>query len=192
MDLNDIRKELENYKLTEKDLCHVDDPVKSAKKNTEMKAVSETKKCRHCAMYIPKAAKICPYCRKKIGLTLPAKVFLGLFAIGFLAAMCGKGNTPSAPPPSPAEIAQRAKEQERDDAKFMAKEFVEKSLKAPSTAKFQSTYDFAASQEKNGNWKVYGYVDAQNSFGAMLRNKFLVTMKKKGDQWFLVDLNMWE
>lgn len=35
------------------------------------------KKCRYCAMMIPKEAKICPHCRKRQGWTLPAKIVLG-------------------------------------------------------------------------------------------------------------------
>ncbi len=30
--------------------------------------MSEEKKCRHCAMMIPKEAKVCPHCRKKQGI----------------------------------------------------------------------------------------------------------------------------
>lgn len=29
--------------------------------------MSDEKKCKHCAMMIPKEAKVCPYCRKKLG-----------------------------------------------------------------------------------------------------------------------------
>ena len=41
-----------------------------------------------------------------------------------------------------------------------------KLLKAPSTAK----YDSDATGSGNGPWKVTGTVDAENSFGAMLRS----------------------
>lgn len=39
------------------------------------------KKCRHCAMMIPKEAKICPYCRKKQGASMVVAFFLILFII---------------------------------------------------------------------------------------------------------------
>lgn len=54
-----------------------------------------------------------------------------------------------------------------------AKYEVEKQLKAPSTAKFCKEYE--AQIIRNGNtWSVEGWVDAQNSFGATLRNEFVV------------------
>jgi hypothetical protein len=54
------------------------------------------KKCRYCAMMIPKDAKICPHCRRKLGWTMPAKIFLGLIILGVLGSFMGK-NSPEAP-----------------------------------------------------------------------------------------------
>jgi len=42
------------------------------------------KKCRHCAMFIPKEAKICPHCRKRQGMSLPLKIILIIFGIALL------------------------------------------------------------------------------------------------------------
>lgn len=54
-----------------------------------------------------------------------------------------------------------------------AKSEVEKQLKAPSTAEFCKEYETEII--RNGNtWSIEGWVDAQNSFGAMLRNDFVV------------------
>ncbi len=44
------------------------------------------------------------------------------------------------------------------------------------------------SEDKNGKeikdtWNVSGYVDAQNSFGAMIRSRWFVQMKKVGEVW---------
>jgi hypothetical protein len=38
-------------------------------------------------------------------------------------------------------------------------------------------------------WQVTGYVDAQNSYGAMLRTKWYVKVKKIGDDWKLVSID---
>lgn len=52
---------------------------------------------------------------------------------------------------------------------------VEKKLKAPSTAEFCDSYE--AEIQKDGNtWTVEGWVDAQNSFGAMIRSDFTVKL----------------
>jgi hypothetical protein len=51
------------------------------------------KKCKYCAMIIPKEAKICPHCRKRQGWTLPAKLGLGIIIfiviIGIIAQLFG-------------------------------------------------------------------------------------------------------
>lgn len=50
----------------------------------------EEKKCKYCAMMIPKEAKICPHCRKKQGMSLLVK-----FALGFIGFILLVGNFPS-------------------------------------------------------------------------------------------------
>ena len=101
----------------------------------------------------------------------------------------------SRPPLTPEQIANNQLFADSDAAKIRAKEYVEASLKAPSTAKWPGYSEFATarSKDKKGNvikdvWEVASYVDAQNSYGAMIRTKFLVTMKKTGEDWKLVEL----
>lgn len=48
------------------------------------------KKCKHCAMMIPKAAKICPHCRKKQGWTMPAKIVMGLIIFSAFIPLLGR------------------------------------------------------------------------------------------------------
>ena len=67
------------------------------------------KKCRYCATIIPKEAKICPNCRKKLGWTWPAKIVAVLFVLFVIGTVAGKSNPPAerapeAPPPPPIEI----------------------------------------------------------------------------------------
>lgn len=73
------------------------------------------KKCRYCAMMIPKNAKICPHCRKALGWTWPAKIVVGLFVLGMIGAFMGKNNqdAPQAPKPAtkPVEIISITSEQ---------------------------------------------------------------------------------
>jgi hypothetical protein len=53
------------------------------------------KKCKYCAMTIPKEAKICPFCRKKLGWTLPAKIFaLSLLFIVIVSAYTNLNEKP--------------------------------------------------------------------------------------------------
>lgn len=51
--------------------------------------MTEEKKCKHCAMMIPRDAKICPHCREKLGLTWPVKIFLALIVVGIFGAFIG-------------------------------------------------------------------------------------------------------
>lgn len=69
------------------------------------------------------------------------------------------------------------------------KQFIEGGLKAPSTAVFASQSQSDITNTGDGSFRVNSYVDAQNSFGAMIRTDFTCTVKYEGgDQWGLVDL----
>lgn len=57
------------------------------------------------------------------------------------------------------------------------KEVVEENLVSPSSAKFCPFKELRI-QDDYPNYVVRGYVDSQNSFGAMIRSDFVVTMKK--------------
>ena len=62
---------------------------------------------------------------------------------------------------------------DRFDAIVVAEKIVKDNLKSPSTAKFCGNSDYTVTCSGN-TWTVKGYVDAQNSFGATLRNNFTV------------------
>lgn len=63
-------------------------------------------------------------------------------------------------------------------------------LKAPSTAKFSEDW---VSQTGPTSWKVIGVVDAQNGFGAMLRQRYVCTAERAPDRWVVngVDFTDW-
>lgn len=65
---------------------------------------------------------------------------------------------------------------EARNAKVCAVKAVEDSLKSPSTADFCSYNDMTATNLGGDKWKVTGYVDAQNSFEATLRENWTVTL----------------
>jgi hypothetical protein len=88
--------------------------------------------------------------------------------------------------------ALKAKQQsKKTEAWVMAQEFVTKSLATPSTASFGGAFSDqgpnCVTSLGNGVYRVNGWVDAQNRFGAMIRSDFSVTVKDEGnDQWSLV------
>jgi len=73
----------------------------------------------------------------------------------------------------------------------MAEDFVRGGLKAPSTARFGSVFggdyqrpDDCVSVLGGGRYRVVGWVDAQNSFGALIRNNFVCVLRDRGnDMW---------
>lgn len=64
----------------------------------------------------------------------------------------------------------------RDSALFASQTFVRDSLKSPASAKFPtSSDDRGVTVRKSGDctFTVLGYVDSQNSFGAMIRSRYI-------------------
>ena len=76
------------------------------------------------------------------------------------------------------------------DAYFYGKEYVKRNLKAPSTAKFGSYGNSSVQHYTGCKFVVTGYVDSQNSFGAMLRSNYSVTMTPSGLSWTLLDIQI--
>lgn len=66
------------------------------------------------------------------------------------------------------------------DAWVCAQDVVEKNLKSPSSAKFclmsEATIHYNGEEDGGSRYTVSGYVDAQNSFGAMIRKNFTVNL----------------
>jgi hypothetical protein len=68
----------------------------------------------------------------------------------------------------------------------LAKHEVESRLKSPSSAKFPSQSE-ANISEVGDKYIVKSYVDAENSFGASIRNKFTVTLRKNSSGKYIVE-----
>lgn len=88
---------------------------------------------------------------------------------------------------------QRMDWREREDptmAYLMMEDFVKKRLKAPKTAEFPSVWSgrqdhvtYLGSQR----YRIVSYVDAQNSFGALIRNNFVGEVEQiSEDRWSLI------
>ncbi|MEI6846583.1 MAG: hypothetical protein WCK32_00865 [Chlorobiaceae bacterium] len=76
---------------------------------------------------------------------------------------------------------------ERADAFDNVKAYALSKLKTPSTATFASYSDENTTVGKNGNiYSVISYVDAQNGYGAMIREKYFgVVQRSKEGKWLL-------
>ncbi|PHM66725.1 DNA translocase FtsK [Xenorhabdus sp. KJ12.1] len=77
-------------------------------------------------------------------------------------------------------------------AYIYAEKLISSHLKAPSTAKFASYYDVKSYKPEECKFNFIGHVDAQNSFGAMIRTKFnvIVRYEPKSDKYYLENLDM--
>lgn len=62
------------------------------------------------------------------------------------------------------------------DAITIAEKQVKAKLKSPSTAKFSAASETSVTRSGN-TWRVTGWVDAQNGFGATLRNSYTVKIE---------------
>lgn len=88
--------------------------------------------------------------------------------------------------------AERQFQRDRAEAVAMAKEFVKRRLKAPASADFASILEHSVTPAGSNQFVVSGYVDAQNSFGAQIRTRYVCKLKRVDDKgnWQLIELVM--
>lgn len=78
-------------------------------------------------------------------------------------------------------------------AKVMCEGFVEDRLRAPATADFASITETQVDtvDADAGVYEVRSHVDAQNAFGAMIRNSYTCRVRWRGDgRWVLENLEI--
>lgn len=68
---------------------------------------------------------------------------------------------------------------EASDLQYKSQEMVKQILKAPSTAKFPNINNWAFSKNPK-KIIIQSYVDSENSFGAMIRSEFQITLTSDG------------
>jgi uncharacterized OB-fold protein len=163
--------------------------------------------CSNCGKPIKKDFSICPYCRseikkekeefynpetatevqkpkvdnsnkgKSIAVVITVLLVVGII-IGFVSCCngCGTSSTPTT-----------ESEQSKEIKAFVCSQTaVEKQLKSPSTAKFPYYSDDGVSVTKlaTDKYRVSAYVDSQNSFGAMVRATYTVTITFTGEDTY--------
>lgn len=136
----------------------------------ETETVGATKKCPACRKDIdPKATK-CPFCQSdtrswvkkhQVGLIILAVIFVPIF-------MSGLTSSPTTSVPI-QRTAEEIANQKKHDFAALAIQEVEFRLKAPSTAKFNTSPTIT---EENGIYSIKSWVDSENSYGAMIRSSW--------------------
>jgi hypothetical protein len=85
-------------------------------------------------------------------------------------------------------------EDNKSMAYIMMEDFVKQRLKSPSTAEFPGVFDGKLDHVTalgNQTYRIVSYVDAQNSFGAKIRTKFIGEIKQtSADRWQLISLTL--
>jgi len=142
------------------------------------------KKCLYCTGENPDKALACAYCGKPFPAPVPKKkkdwgvVLLTLVIIALciisIALFTNDGDEPSMTT--------------SESAWYACRQFTEDRLKAPTTAKFERYNSSRVTQYGNGEWGVSMYVDAENSFGAMIRSDFECRLRKEGENWRLINI----
>ena len=127
-------------------------------------------KCPHCKTGVDPEASICPHCRGKIYQWTFTKIFIaGGIGIIVLLMLIGSFFSSS----STSSTATNAPVNRKIDSIGFAEYMIKDLLKAPSTAKFVDVNAYELTDQKDV-WVVTGYVDSQNSFGAMIRNSWKI------------------
>lgn len=79
----------------------------------QQQPAGETKICKYCAMAVPKAASICPHCRKRLGthpVTMGCAILLGgVVLIGIIGSLSSSSKPPT-PAPAVSDADYKAKE----------------------------------------------------------------------------------
>jgi hypothetical protein len=86
---------------------------------------------------------------------------------------------PSEPPTRPPSVPSTG---DLASAYVSCKDWVESQLKAPAGAQWQPSPEVSIAQV-GGDWRVVGYVDAPNSFNALIRNTYDCTVTISGKNW---------
>jgi hypothetical protein len=138
--------------------------------------------CKECGKEVSKKAEACPHCGfkpKRTSLfTWIVTIFVGIPIL--ISVIIAGGQSSSSEPKTPEQMAAELASQRATYARIIAEQSISKQLKAPSTADFSGYSETQVAKLKNGgpnDWIVMGFVDAQNDFGAKLRNNYQVVIE---------------
>ncbi|MBA4376972.1 MAG: hypothetical protein C0401_12490 [Anaerolinea sp.] len=142
------------------------------------------KKCQYCTGENSDRESTCAFCGRPLPkpaskkLSIWAFLLISLVVIALcigVASMISGGDSETSISPS-------------ESAWYACRQFVEDRLKAPKTADFERYDANKVTKYNKSEWIVTITVDAQNSFGAMIRSEFICSVRDQGDTWKLLSL----
>ena len=155
------------------------------------------KKCKECGEKISKKAESCPKCgspqkRKTLGC---GSLILILIILGTVGSIVSNFSTTDNKTGGKTVVKKDWREQDNSTmAYIMIEDFVKERLKSPKSADFPGVFDGRADHVTylgNQKYRITSYVDAQNSFGASIRNKFTGEIEQTSEnQWRLLSLEI--
>jgi len=113
--------------------------------------------------------------------------------VAAVAAMLTEGCGPG---PTPAAQREQTLHENKIEMWVAAQGFVKRSLRAPSTASFGSVFgeyqdpDSCVTDLGGRRYRVRGWVDAENAFGAKVRSDFVCVVKDEGETWRLESIEI--
>jgi RNA polymerase subunit RPABC4/transcription elongation factor Spt4 len=146
-------------------------------------SINEVQECSECGNNFQSSYSTCPHCdtsqseKNYAGQILIAFVTGAMLLFGLLVTFANLSFDDG-----PDKLG----------AYTMAQQFIKERLKSPSTAEFPSEHsDELTTHLGDGKFIVDSYLDAQNSFGAIVRVEYRVKLEHiNEDTWRLLDIDM--
>lgn len=164
--------------------------------------------CNSCGKEVSPKAKSCPHCGqpkpyKKKPSAKRVAIGLGIVivAVILISNLGGESDKPASTGPDAKPTAKQAVSAEDklkhnlETACYIARSFVRKQLKAPSSAEFPHCDDIKtwAVPDQEGVYRSQAYVDSKNAFGVMVRTQYICTVKDIGNEkWKILDFKFAE
>jgi DNA-directed RNA polymerase subunit RPC12/RpoP len=150
----------------------------------EKKVEQQKLKCGNCGTVQEGLNRRCPKCGEVVrswGIIILSYILMGglIIFLGFYLKSCVFTSSDLGGSSSLSSVSSYP--DDKYSLAVCAKDFIRDRLKAPSTAKFPDQDAFEIHNINPHVWKVFSYVDSQNSFGALLRTKYSVELQTESN-----------